>query len=112
MRGWDGITDRRIPSRRPRLIIYSGSVTIGGSTCPIARYSGGMPIEYCNREYRRLRWITSPEADALDYAVQCDEVGMEHDLSDQGGNLAKNKGGGGVVSRSFRRQRGIFGMER
>ncbi|KAL3780017.1 hypothetical protein ACHAW5_003014 [Stephanodiscus triporus] len=52
--------------------------------------------EYCNKDYRHLRWSSTLAADALDYAVRlldtCDETGMRHDHTDAGENLAKNKG--------------------
>jgi hypothetical protein len=46
-----------------------------------------------------LRWSTGLESDARDYAVKlldsCDDTGIKHDDTDQGENLAKNKGSSG-----------------
>lgn len=56
------------------------------------------PGNYCNKEYRHLKWSTSLKADAADYARRlldtCDTNGIKHDKTDQGENLAKNKGSG------------------
>ena len=53
---------------------------------------------YCDKNARHLRWSSSLEAHARDYAGRlldtCDETGIKHDVTDQGENLAKNKGGG------------------
>lgn len=52
--------------------------------------------KYCRKAYRRLRWSPALKADAEDYARRlldtCDTVGIEHDDTDQGENMAKNKG--------------------
>ena len=54
--------------------------------------------EYCDRDYRHLRWSDTLEADARDYAERlldtCEEKGIRHDHTDQGENLSKNQGGG------------------
>lgn len=53
---------------------------------------------YCDKSARHLRWSSSLEAHARDYAERlldtCDEKGIKHDHTDQGENLAKNKGDG------------------
>lgn len=57
-------------------------------------YSG----QYCNKSYRHLKWSTSLKAAANTYAQSllssCDSNGILHDATDQGENLAKNKGRG------------------
>jgi len=54
--------------------------------------------QYCNKTYRRLKWSPALKADAKDYAERlldtCDTTGIKHDKTDQGENLAKNKGSG------------------
>lgn len=54
--------------------------------------------KYCNKNYRRLKWSPALRADAQDYAdrllATCVETGIKHDQTDQGENLAKNKGFG------------------
>ena len=56
--------------------------------------------EYCDRDYRHLRWSESLEADARDYAERlldtCSETGIQHDHTndDYGENLSKNQGEG------------------
>jgi len=54
--------------------------------------------QYCDMEYRGLKWSASLKADAQDYAnrllATCDTTGINHDATDQGENLAKNKGSG------------------
>jgi hypothetical protein len=51
---------------------------------------------YCNKNARHLRWSNTLEADARDYAERlletCETTGIEHDHTDQGENLAKNRG--------------------
>ncbi len=53
---------------------------------------------YCDENARHLRWLSALEADARDYAVRllntCGETGIKHDHTNQGKNLAKNKGSG------------------
>lgn len=52
--------------------------------------------EYCNKEYRHLRWSTTLASDAREYAEKlldtCDTAGISHDHMNEGENLAKNKG--------------------
>lgn len=51
---------------------------------------------YCDKYARHLRWSTGLESDAREYATRlldtCDDTGIKHDDTDQGENLAKNKG--------------------
>lgn len=53
---------------------------------------------YCNKTYRHLRWSNELKATAKDYAQRllstCDTVGIKHDKTEEGENLAKNKGSG------------------
>eukprot|EP00584_Thalassiosira_punctigera_P011890 CAMPEP_0172551110 /NCGR_PEP_ID=MMETSP1067-20121228/36626_1 /TAXON_ID=265564 ORGANISM="Thalassiosira punctigera, Strain Tpunct2005C2" /NCGR_SAMPLE_ID=MMETSP1067 /ASSEMBLY_ACC=CAM_ASM_000444 /LENGTH=617 /DNA_ID=CAMNT_0013338851 /DNA_START=108 /DNA_END=1961 /DNA_ORIENTATION=+ len=53
---------------------------------------------YCNKTYRHLKWSPALREDARVYATKlldtCDNVGIKHDTTDQGENLAKNKGSG------------------
>ena len=55
-------------------------------------YSG----QYCNKTYRHLKWSPALKADAMVYAEKlldtCDTIGIKHDSTEQGENLAKNKG--------------------
>lgn len=52
--------------------------------------------QYCNKKYRHLKWSPSLKAHASTYARKllntCDSSTIEHDDTDQGENLAKNKG--------------------
>jgi len=54
--------------------------------------------KYCNKTYRHLKWSEALKADAQVYANKllstCDDTGIKHDATDQGENLAKNKGSG------------------
>lgn len=53
---------------------------------------------YCNKSYTHLKWSTALKRDAKIYAEKlldtCDTYGIKHDSTDQGENLAKNKGSG------------------
>ncbi|KAL9189149.1 hypothetical protein ACHAXT_011639 [Thalassiosira profunda] len=57
-------------------------------------YSG----QYCNKTYRHLKWSSTLKQHAQVYANKlldtCDDTGIKHDQTDQGENLAKNKGKG------------------
>jgi len=57
-------------------------------------YSG----KYCNKSYRHLKWSPELKADASIYAEKllstCDSNTIKHDATEQGENLAKNKGSG------------------
>jgi len=54
--------------------------------------------KYCNKTYRHLKWNPQLKADAQVYANKlldtCHETGIKHDATDQGENLATNKGSG------------------
>lgn len=54
--------------------------------------------QYCNKTYRHLKWSPALKADAQVYAERlldtCESHTMKHDNTDQGENLAKNKGSG------------------
>merc|ERR1719469_1391440 len=54
------------------------------------------PGQYCDKSYRHLKWSPALKADAQDYARRlldtCDTIGIKHDATDQGENMAKNKG--------------------
>lgn len=54
--------------------------------------------KYCNKSYRHLKWSTALKQDAKVYANKllstCNDAGIKHDATDQGENLAKNKGNG------------------
>jgi len=56
------------------------------------------PGQYCNKTYRHLKWSPALKADAQVYANKlldsCGLTGIKHDETDQGENLAKNKGSG------------------
>lgn len=56
------------------------------------------PGFYCNKSYVQLKWSKSLARDAKIYAQEllgtCDSTGIKHDNTDQGENLAKNKGSG------------------
>jgi len=53
---------------------------------------------YCNKSYRHLKYSQTLKAAAQKYANTllgtCDSTGIKHDSTDQGENLAKNKGKG------------------
>jgi hypothetical protein len=53
---------------------------------------------YCNKTYRHLKWSPELTADAKVYANKlldtCNTTGIKHDASEQGENLAKNRGSG------------------
>lgn len=53
---------------------------------------------YCNKSYRHLKWSPELKADAKIYAEKllntCDDNTIKHDATEQGENLAKNKGSG------------------
>jgi len=54
--------------------------------------------QYCGKTYRHLRWSPALKADAREYANEllktCATSGIKHAATDQGENLAKNKGKG------------------
>lgn len=54
--------------------------------------------KYCNKSYKHLRWSPALAQDAKGYANQllstCNDAGIKHAPTDQGENLAKNKGTG------------------
>jgi len=54
--------------------------------------------KYCDKTYRHLKWNPQLKRDAQVYANtlldSCDSTGILHDKTDQGENLAKNKGTG------------------
>lgn len=54
--------------------------------------------QFCNKSYRHLKWSPDLKAAAADYAQRllatCDTNGIKHDATEQGENLAKNKGTG------------------
>mmetsp|Transcript_1008 Transcript_1008/g.1833 ORF Transcript_1008/g.1833 Transcript_1008/m.1833 type:complete len:618 (+) Transcript_1008:333-2186(+) len=54
--------------------------------------------QYCDKDYRHLKWSPTLRADAQVYANKlldtCTTTGIKHDNTDQGENLAKNKGSG------------------
>jgi len=56
------------------------------------------PSGYCDKKARHLKWSPALKADAQKYATEllatCDTTGIKHDKTDQGENLAKNKGSG------------------
>jgi hypothetical protein len=117
VRGWDGIIQRQILQCVQDARLFQtrsledrhARLCVPVVVCPSRSQDGLARAVLSQNIATRSIESTSTEADTLDYAVRlldkCDKVGMEHDLSDQGENLAKNKGGGGC-------QRGIFGMER
>mmetsp|Transcript_43552 Transcript_43552/g.78193 ORF Transcript_43552/g.78193 Transcript_43552/m.78193 type:complete len:611 (-) Transcript_43552:179-2011(-) len=53
---------------------------------------------YCDKSYRHLKWSPALKADAQTYANKlldtCGTTGIKHDATEQGENLAKNKGSG------------------
>eukprot|EP00580_Thalassiosira_gravida_P011339 CAMPEP_0201631696 /NCGR_PEP_ID=MMETSP0493-20130528/5586_1 /ASSEMBLY_ACC=CAM_ASM_000838 /TAXON_ID=420259 /ORGANISM="Thalassiosira gravida, Strain GMp14c1" /LENGTH=80 /DNA_ID=CAMNT_0048103077 /DNA_START=15 /DNA_END=253 /DNA_ORIENTATION=+ len=56
------------------------------------------PGQYCNKTYRHLKWSPALKADAQEYTDKllstCGATGIKHDNTNQGENLAKNKGSG------------------